>query len=184
MSTPPNQSIYRFNNKLKIFSDTNMTKSIASIFILIVAIIYFAFDLFEDIFVEDQSSLHTIVESGIFLLIILALWIEVTRVWRLTDKAHVTENRINDLNKKIQEVINEEFERWELTKGEKDIALLLIKGLSMKEIANLRCVKEKTIRQQASGIYAKVGVKNRYELTSHFIEDFFLTKIPVNGLSS
>jgi DNA-binding NarL/FixJ family response regulator len=41
----------------------------------------------------------------------------------------------------------------------------------MQEIAEIRHVKEKSVRQQASGIYAKSGLANRYELTSHFIED-------------
>jgi len=41
----------------------------------------------------------------------------------------------------------------------------------MHEIAEVRHVKEKSVRQQASGIYAKTGLANRYELTSHFIED-------------
>jgi hypothetical protein len=41
---------------------------------------------------------------------------------------------------------------------------LLIKDFSMQEIAEIR-------HQQASGIYAKSGLANRYELSSHFIEN-------------
>jgi DNA-binding CsgD family transcriptional regulator len=48
---------------------------------------------------------------------------------------------------------------------------LLIKDFSMQEIAEIRHVNEKSVRQQASGIYAKSGLANRYELSSHFIEN-------------
>lgn len=49
--------------------------------------------------------------------------------------------------------------------------MLLIKGLSMKEIASLRNVKEKTVRLQASTVYAKSGYAGRHELSAHFIEN-------------
>ena len=48
---------------------------------------------------------------------------------------------------------------------------MLIKGLSMKEISFAREVKEKTIRQQATSVYAKSGYAGRHELAAHFIED-------------
>ena len=38
-------------------------------------------------------------------------------------------------------------------------------------IAALREVKEKTVRQQATSIYAKAGYAGRHELVAHFIED-------------
>jgi len=71
----------------------------------------------------------------------------------------------------LPEVIDNEFRRWALTDTEKEIAILLIKGLTMQEIAGVRGVKEKSVRQQATGVYAKAGVSGRYEPTSHFIED-------------
>lgn len=43
-----------------------------------------------------------------------------------------------------------------------EIAWLMLKGYSFKEIAALREVKEKTIRQQASSIYSKSGSNNQF----------------------
>jgi DNA-binding NarL/FixJ family response regulator len=51
-------------------------------------------------------------------------------------------------------------------------ALLLLKGLSFKEIAAVRNTLEKTVRQQASGIYKKAGVSSRHAFAVWFIEDF------------
>jgi DNA-binding CsgD family transcriptional regulator len=72
-----------------------------------------------------------------------------------------------------QSLVEEMFERWSLSKGEKDIAILLIKGCSMKEIAETRSSSESTVRQQASNIYKKSKLEGRKELTAFFIEDLF-----------
>ena len=41
----------------------------------------------------------------------------------------------------------------------------------MREISEVRDVKEKTVRQQATSVYAKSGYGGRHELVAHFIED-------------
>ena len=71
----------------------------------------------------------------------------------------------------LYSVIQTQFSEWKLSPSESEVALLLIKGLSMKEIADARDVKEKTVRLQATGIYAKSGNAGRSELAAHFIED-------------
>ena len=72
-----------------------------------------------------------------------------------------------------QSLIEEMFDKWSLSKGERDIAILLIKGCSMKEIAETRGSSESTVRQQASNIYHKSHLEGRRELTAFFIEDLF-----------
>lgn len=73
--------------------------------------------------------------------------------------------------KEIRELIDTEFGLWHLSHSEKDVALLLIKGLSMKEIAHLRSTQEKTVWQQATSIYKKSGLSGRQELAAFFLED-------------
>lgn len=70
--------------------------------------------------------------------------------------------------------IDAQFERWLLSPAERDIALLLLKGLSHKEIASVRRVGEATVRQQAQGIYRKSGLSNRNDLAAFFLEDLLL----------
>lgn len=67
----------------------------------------------------------------------------------------------------------EQFKAWNLTKSETDIAILLIKGLSMKEIADVRASQESTVRQQAMSIYKKSSLENRQQLAAFFLEDLF-----------
>ncbi|MGB1201565.1 MAG: helix-turn-helix transcriptional regulator, partial [Cognaticolwellia aestuarii] len=73
---------------------------------------------------------------------------------------------------KYSEVINEQFNLWGLTKSEQEVAMLLLKGLSFREISEVRDTKEKTVRQQASNIYVKADVDGRHEFAAWFLEDF------------
>lgn len=67
--------------------------------------------------------------------------------------------------------IEQQFERWGLSAAEKEIALLLLKGLEHKEIAGLRNVSETTVRQQARSVYRKGGLSGRHDLAAFFLED-------------
>ena len=71
----------------------------------------------------------------------------------------------------VSDYIQKEFDQWQLTKTEKEIGLLLLKGLSFKEIAELRNKSERTVRQQAGAIYAKSNLANRNDLSAYFLED-------------
>ncbi|MBU0655648.1 MAG: helix-turn-helix transcriptional regulator [Gammaproteobacteria bacterium] len=70
------------------------------------------------------------------------------------------------------EVIQEQLLAWGLTTSEQEVALLLLKGLSFEEIANLRDTREKTVRQQATAVYRKSGLNGRHEFAAWFFEDF------------
>lgn len=82
-------------------------------------------------------------------------------------------NKVSKVSKDFFWAVEEQMEIWGLTKSEKDIAVLLIKGMSTKDIAELRGVTEKTIRTHATSIYRKSNLNTRYELASYFIEGLF-----------
>ncbi len=82
-------------------------------------------------------------------------------------------NEIQKYKNGLVEAINQQFKIWGLTDSEADVALLLVKGLSMKEIAAARGTSEATVRQQSSAIYQKSNLDNRNQLTSYFLEDLF-----------
>lgn len=74
----------------------------------------------------------------------------------------------------LGEAIDGQFARWGLTPAEREVGLLLLKGLSHREAAAARSTSETTIRQQALGIYRKSGLRNRSELSAFFLEDLLL----------
>ena len=67
--------------------------------------------------------------------------------------------------------IEAQFNLWNLTDAEREVALLLLKGLSLKEVAAIRATGEKTVRAQARSLYAKAGLTGRAALSAFFLED-------------
>lgn len=70
--------------------------------------------------------------------------------------------------------IDERFQAWGLTPTEREIALLLLKGKSHKEIAYATGRSERTVRQHAVAVYDKSGLGGRAELAAFFLEDLML----------
>lgn len=76
----------------------------------------------------------------------------------------------------LSDSIDRQLEKWGLTLAEKEVALLLLKGLGVKEIAYIRNVSEKTVRAQATGVYTKSKLNGRSELAAFFLEDLLAPK--------
>lgn len=77
----------------------------------------------------------------------------------------------------LASAVQQQFGQWNLSDAEQDIGFLLLKGLSFKEIANIRRTNEGTVRQQATVIYRKSKLEGRTSLAAYFFEDM-LTPIP------
>ena len=88
------------------------------------------------------------------------------------DKFRNISDEMKNARHEYSAVIYSQFEQWQLTPSEKEVAMLLLKGLSFKEISGVRNTKEKTVRQQACVIYNKANVEGRHELAAWFLEDF------------
>ncbi|MFQ6372291.1 helix-turn-helix transcriptional regulator [Shewanella sp. YIC-542] len=80
-------------------------------------------------------------------------------------------NRMQAARQEYTLAVQQQFDLWSLTRSEQEVALLLLKGLSFKEIAGVRNTKEKTVRQQASSIYTKADVDGRHSFCAWFMED-------------
>ena len=85
-----------------------------------------------------------------------------SRRWREQAKGH-TEG--------LRAVIEDQFTQWNLSPAEREVALLLLKGLSTKEAALVRGTSERTTSEQARAVYAKAGLAGRAELAAFFLED-------------
>ena len=71
----------------------------------------------------------------------------------------------------LSAAIKAQFQAWSLTEAESDIGLLLLKGLSHKEIADIRHTSERTVREQARSLYRKSNLSGRNDLAAFFLED-------------
>lgn len=74
----------------------------------------------------------------------------------------------------LSKAIDQQLSKWNLTEAEKEVAFLLLKGMSLKEIAQIRETAEKTARVQAMAIYSKSGLAGRSELSAFFLEDLLV----------
>ncbi len=88
------------------------------------------------------------------------------------------DGQISTLNSKVMSYkeefrgeIESTFRKWGLTRAEVEIASLLLKGLSVKEIADVRKSNEQTVRSQCSSLYKKSKLENRSQLSSYFLDD-------------
>lgn len=82
--------------------------------------------------------------------------------WRRRAQAHVAG---------LGSEIDKEFSQWGLTGAEREVGLMLLKGLAHKEIASLRGTAETTVRQQARVIYQKSDLPGKTAFSAYFLED-------------
>jgi putative tricarboxylic transport membrane protein len=84
---------------------------------------------------------------------------------QLAEQPSVTTNLVRD-------GIQDDFGEWNLSFAERDIAWFMLRGLLLKEIADLRGTSERTVRQQAQAIYRKAGLDGRSDLAGRVLERF------------
>jgi DNA-binding CsgD family transcriptional regulator len=137
---------------------------------------------------QSWLSVHVLVEVGFVLLSIgsvLYLWLAWMQV-RLSlglAEGRLAENevernrwrgRATRLLHGLGAEIDSQFERWSLTPAERQVAMLLLKGLGHREVASVLDRSERTVRQHAVSVYRKSGLAGRAELSAFFLEDLLL----------
>jgi DNA-binding CsgD family transcriptional regulator len=137
-------------------------------------------DLFVDL-IEGASTYHTFVQ----ILVTVSAIVGILWIWRkslsVAKKLQTKKTKIGFLSEKNKELayglslaVDNQFNIWLLTEVEKEIGYFLLKGFSLKEIANYRQTAEITVRQQCARIYEKAQLAGRIELSAFFMEDFLI----------
>jgi DNA-binding CsgD family transcriptional regulator len=153
--------------------------------VLVLVIIFNASDLIHDL-QTNVSIKHFIQESimialslGLIAVLIINIKKQKLDLQQLQQELNNAEQSLAHSDQRMQlarheysKLIQNQFETWQLSQSEQEIAFLLLKGLSFIEIAAIRQTKEKTVRQQASEIYRKSGVNGRHAFSAWFFEDF------------
>ena len=81
----------------------------------------------------------------------------------------------------LAEVIDAFFDEWTLTGAERDVALMILKGLDNDSIARLRKTAPGTVRAQATSVYAKSATHGRAQFVSLFMEELMAGEINRDG---
>lgn len=156
-----------------------MLTSIFAFFLIVSAV-----DLAADVY--DGVEVAHIARESIFILLSLAVlvWLIGTmlRIRRENEQLNEKLNSARQASQRASEAIIEyrsqfndvltrQFEDWKLSRSEAEVGRLLLKGLSLKEIAAVRNTQEKTVRAQASAIYKKASLDGRHAFSAWFLED-------------
>ncbi|MGB0938479.1 MAG: helix-turn-helix transcriptional regulator [Colwellia sp.] len=161
-----------------------MRDSVIALILLVIMILNF-FDVLTDISL-GVPGWHIFTESLIVLVsaigaifLIKDIKARTSDIVSLKKELNISDDKLKNISEEMKnarheysEVIHTQFERWALTSSEQEIAMLLLKGFSFKDMSAVRNTKEKTVRQQASAIYSKANVEGRHEFAAWFFEDF------------
>jgi len=146
-------------------------------------------DLLSD-YSSGHAPAHFYIEIGAGLLALVGVALFLNHAWSLHEAA---DSIARDLLRQQEEAarwqaeaqgaleglgaaIERQMEKWGLTEAERDVTLLLLRGLSHKEIATERRTSEGTVRQQALSIYRKAGLGGRSSLAAFFLEGLKLPR--------
>jgi DNA-binding NarL/FixJ family response regulator len=131
---------------------------------------------------EGVSWAHLAVEASVLVAAVggvLVLWRQLSQsradLAQARGEAEQWRQENQQLLSGLASAIQSQFQRWALTGAEAEVGLLLLKGLSHKEIAELRQTSERTVREQARALYRKAGLGGRASLSAFFLEDLLLT---------
>ncbi|MCG9714036.1 LuxR C-terminal-related transcriptional regulator [Shewanella insulae] len=162
-----------------------MKKDLVIIALLVLIMLFKLVDIVADVQLEIPAW-HIAQESVLVLLTVIAtLYLSRDLVRRsrqvkaLAHRLAQADKQIDNLSSQMRtarqeysQAVASQFDTWGFTKSEQQVAFLILKGLSFKEIAEVRQTKEKTVRQQASTIYGKAEVDGRHTFCAWFMEDF------------
>lgn len=128
-----------------------------------------------------QEGMLILASATAFLYLLWDMRQRTSRMGTLTQTLRNADRQLQNITEEMSrarrsysEAIHQQFLEWELTLSEQQVAMLLLKGLSFKEIAVVRDTREKTVRQQASSIYGKSRLEGRHAFSAWFLEDFLV----------
>ena len=161
-------SLHTFRNSWRIkFLGASLIILGACEFLLILDVVseYLKFEI------DLYQKYHSVIEATAVLFLGLTLIVIGADFWRLIIENRQFRSVIGIASGEFLFILGGKFTDWKLSISEREVALLLIKGLSIQEIADIRKTKTGTIKSQCSAIYRKAEVKGRNELVAYFVED-------------
>ncbi|WNJ99206.1 LuxR C-terminal-related transcriptional regulator [Thalassospiraceae bacterium LMO-JJ14] len=141
--------------------------------LLIVDVVHETFGVEIHFYSANHTLLEWIAVQGLgFILIFVGL-----TLWRTLQENRKLRAVSGRASGEFLHIMVQQMREWGLTESELEIATMLIKGLTIQEIASIRMTKAGTIKSQCNAVYRKANVSSRSELAAYFLEDL------MNGLN-
>ncbi len=135
-----------------------------------IAATFFVADAIGDI-VADGISGHVVIEAAIALALIVGVMFGAWQLRQMLAEVRLRATAVAVAQGALAELIRARFAEWRLTPAQADVALFLLKGCDIADIARLRSTAEGTVRAQLAGIYQKARVTSQAQLMSLFLDD-------------
>lgn len=114
---------------------------------------------------------HVLIESVAAVALIAGVIFMMIELRSLLSRMSDMQSGLDIARGHLGEVIGDFFHAWKLTAAERDVAIMILKGLDNDTIASMRNTAPGTVRAQATGIYAKSGTTGRAQFISLFMEE-------------
>ncbi len=173
---------FYINVNLHLSGDNMRNNSLVRFFFVakVIAFLFFmfdvAFDLQNHVVSNTPYGNSELVHLGfeVFAVFALGSGIFVTAQYMvlLRESQQNAELSLHHLRRDFDGLAKQKFERWSLTPAEKDISILLLKGLGTAEISEIRSTKIGTVNLQVHKVLQKAGATNRAEFMSLFMDEF------------
>ncbi|MCB1170145.1 MAG: response regulator transcription factor [Leptospiraceae bacterium] len=144
--------------------------------------VFTVYDISHHLAEEGRMTLHAAME-GFFL---IGLAIIIIAIGNTADREFLrAERELESVREELEQfrsknrglmtdfrhAVQEQFDRWGFTPGERQVAEKLILGFSFREVAAQLDKKEKTVRNQSQALYDKAGMTGRHDLAAFFLQD-------------
>lgn len=157
----------------KLFTDERRAFLLAAVILLqAVAALFFIGDVVEDLRADGRlDGLHMWLELLAALSLLAGVIFLMIELRRLMGRVAILDRSMRAARGEMAEVIDAFFTEWGLTPSERDVALMVLKGVDNETIAQVRGTAPGTVRAQCTSIYSKAGVDGRAQLFSVFMEE-------------
>jgi len=135
--------------------------------------LFFIGDVIED-FREDGhlDNPHLLLESGAAIALVGGVIFLMIELRGLLSRVSDMQIGLDIAQGHLADIIETFFDEWGLTSAERDVAIMILKGLDNDSIAQVRKTAAGTVRAQATSIYSKSGTDGRAQFISLLIEEF------------
>ena len=142
-----------------------------NLFLSFALMIFFVVDVITDIINNAPRDIHFYLEGFFVIALVYILIFQIKEIRTMEVEIKTSHQELEVLKGGLTREIEKLFNSWQLTPSEKEVAWLILKGISYSDIAKVKDISKRTVDQHSGSIFKKSNSINRHEFVSGFIEE-------------
>ena len=142
-----------------------------NLFLSFALMIFFVVDVITDIINNAPRDIHFYSEGFFVIALVYILIFQIKEIRTMEVEIKTSHQELEVLKGGLTREIEKQFNSWQLTPSEKEVAWLILKGISYSDIAKVKDISKRTVDQHSGSIFKKSNSSNRHEFVSGFIEE-------------